>query len=127
MAHAVYNLKEIEGVTYVHKEPLGLSDRLASLWVKSIRTVYDKATGYSEKGMPYSKWLLRIVFLETIAGVPGMVGGMSRHMKSLRTMERDHGWIHHLLQEAENERMHLFLFLSIYKPNKFFRTMVAAA
>ena len=28
-----------------------------------------------------------------------------RHMRSLRVMERDHGWIHTLLEEAENERM----------------------
>lgn len=26
-------------------------------------------------------------------------------MRSLRKMERDHGWIHTLLEEAENERM----------------------
>ena len=46
------------------------------------------------------KWLLRIVFLETVAGVPGMVAGMLRHMRSLRRMERDRGWIHTLLEEA---------------------------
>jgi hypothetical protein len=97
------------------------------MWVKSIRTVYDYATGYSEQGMPYSKWMLRVIFLETIAGVPGMVGGMTRHMKSLRSMERDHGWIHHLLEEAENERMHLFIFLSLYNPGVFFRMTVAVA
>ena len=33
-------------------------------------------------------------------GVPGMVGGMLRHMKSLRTMKRDHGFIHTLLEDA---------------------------
>jgi hypothetical protein len=70
-------------------------------------------TGYKAKDMAYSKWLTRIIFLETIAGVPGMVGGMNRHMRSIRTMERDHGWIHRLLAEAENERMHLFIFLSL--------------
>ncbi|KAK3236288.1 Alternative oxidase, mitochondrial precursor [Cymbomonas tetramitiformis] len=43
--------------------------------------------------------------------VPGMVAGMLRHMTSLRTMKRDHGWIHTLLEEAENERMHLLTFL----------------
>lgn len=36
-----------------------------------------------------------------------MVAGMLRHLKSLRKMERDNGWINTLLQEAENERMHL--------------------
>lgn len=35
--------------------------------------------------------------LETVAGVPGMIGGMARHLKSLRKLSRDHGWIHTLL------------------------------
>ena len=37
------------------------------------------------------------MFLETVAGVPGMVGAMVRHLRSLRHMDRDHGWIHTLL------------------------------
>ena len=39
----------------------------------------------------------RIIMLETIAGVPGMVAAMVRHFNSLRRMTRDHGWIHTLL------------------------------
>lgn len=39
----------------------------------------------------------RIIFLETVAGVPGMVAAMTRHLQSLRKMRRDHGWIHTLL------------------------------
>ena len=31
-----------------------------------------------------------------------MSGAMLRHMKSLRNMRRDNGWIHTLLEEAEN-------------------------
>jgi threonyl-tRNA synthetase len=34
--------------------------------------------------MTEKEWLRRIIFLESVAGVPGMVAGMSRHMKSLR-------------------------------------------
>jgi hypothetical protein len=56
-----------------------------------------------------------------------MIGGMQRHLRSLRTLERDHGWIHHLLQEAENERMHLFFFLKQRNPGIFFRIAVAMA
>lgn len=70
-------------------------------------------------------WLNRIVFLETVAGVPGMIGGLVRHLRSLRTLERDHGWIHHLLQEAENERMHLFIFLSMRNPGIILRSGIA--
>lgn len=39
----------------------------------------------------------RIIFLETVAGVPGMVAAMTRHLHSLRRMQRDYGWIHTLL------------------------------
>jgi hypothetical protein len=60
-----------------------------------------------------------------VAGVPGMIGGMVRHLKSLRTLEHDHGWIHHLLQEAENERMHLFIFLTMRSPGITMRVGVA--
>jgi DNA mismatch repair protein MutH len=40
-----------------------------------------------------------------------MVAAMHRHMRSLRKMERDHGWIGVLLEEAQNERMHLLIWL----------------
>lgn len=42
--------------------------------------------------MTERKWLIRFIFLESVAGVPGMVGGMLRHLKSIRRMKRDHGW-----------------------------------
>ena len=34
-------------------------------------------------------------------------------------MERDYGWIHTLLEEAENERMHLLTFLTVFHPGPF--------
>ena len=55
----------------------------------------------------------RAVVLETIAGVPGMVAGTLRHLRALRRMESDNGWIQTLLNEAENERMHLMTFVEI--------------
>ena len=36
-----------------------------------------------------------------------------------RSMERDYGWIHTLLEEAENERMHLLTFLTVFPPGPF--------
>ena len=35
--------------------------------------------------------LTRLIILESVAGVPGMLGGMFRHFRSLRQLERDHG------------------------------------
>ena len=67
---------------------------------------------------------MRVLYLETVAGVPGMVAAMLRHMGSLRSMRRDHGWIHTLLEDAENERMHLLTFMTIRNPGYFMRMMV---
>ncbi|KAI9449295.1 alternative oxidase-domain-containing protein [Boletus coccyginus] len=72
-------------------------------------------------------WLARILFLETIAGVPGMVAAMLRHLGSLRLMRRDSGWIHTLLEEAENERMHLMTFMTLKQPTLFFRALILGA
>ena len=65
-----------------------------------------------------------VIMVSRYAGVPGMVGGMLRHMRSLRSMRRDNGWIHTLLEEAENERMHLLTFLQLRQPGLIFRAMV---
>ena len=70
----------------------------------------------------------RAVVLETVAGVPGMVAGMWNHLRSLRRMRPDdRGWIRQLLEEAENERMHLMIFIQIAKPNRFERWMIIIA
>ena len=38
----------------------------------------------------------RAVVLETIAAVPGMVGGLLQHLKALRRIRDDQGWIREL-------------------------------
>jgi len=66
-----------------------------------------RMSGYSFGKLTESKALTRIVFLETVAGVPGSVASTLRHLASLRRMKRDGGWINSLMSEAENERMHV--------------------
>jgi len=77
--------------------------------------------------MTEKDWMLRIIFLETVAGVPGMVGGMLRHLRSLRKLEKEGRWIETLLEEAENERMHLMTFMAIKKPGIMTRLMIVGA
>ncbi|HEY4517879.1 MAG TPA: alternative oxidase [Candidatus Paceibacterota bacterium] len=69
----------------------------------------------------------RAVVLETVAAVPGMVGGMMQHFKALRHLRDDHGWIKTLLSEAENERMHLMVYVHIAKPTMFERFIIFCA
>ena len=102
-----------------HYKPENLSDRIAFAFTKLLRFTADfffaKRYGH------------RAVVLETIAAVPGMVAGMLNHLKSLRRMERDPGWIKILLDEAENERMHLMTFIHIAKPSTLERFIIIIA
>ena len=52
---------------------------------------------------------------------------MLTHLRSLRKMEDDRGWIKVLLEEAENERMHLMTFIEVAKPTSLERFIIMAA
>ena len=56
-----------------------------------------------------------------------MVAGMLIHLKSLRKMQDDNGWIKTLLDEAENERMHLMTFIKIAQPTLIERIIILLA
>ena len=92
-----------------HHQPTCLSDHIALAVVKFMRFFAD--TFFA------GRYGHRAVVLETVAAVPGMVGGALQHLKSLRRMKDDDGWIHTLLEEAENERMHLLTFIHIAQPS----------
>jgi ubiquinol oxidase len=102
----------------VHHRPAGASDRIAYGFVKALRffadTFFAKRYGH------------RAVVLETVAAVPGMVGATLNHLKCLRRMEDDRGWIKTLMDEAENERMHLMTFIEVCRPTAFERFVVVA-
>jgi ubiquinol oxidase len=55
-----------------------------------------------------------------------MVGATLTHLKCLRRMCDDQGWIRTLMDEAENERMHLMTFIEVCKPTLFERFVVLA-
>jgi hypothetical protein len=69
----------------------------------------------------------RLIVLESVAGVPGFIAAAFRHFRSLRRLQRDYGWINTLLEEAENERMHLLICMKMFKAGFITRTLVLAA
>jgi ubiquinol oxidase len=99
-----------------HHAPQDLRDRTAYAFVKFLRFFAD--TFFARR---YGH---RAVVLETVAAVPGMVGGSLQHLRALRRMESDHGWIRTLLDEAENERMHLMTFIQIARPSRLERLLI---
>jgi ubiquinol oxidase len=99
----------MKDVIIAHREAKTTSDKLALMAVKFMRWGLDKATGYKHEkaislnekdpvaarrkfAMTEEKYMIRNVFLESVAGVPGMVAGMLRHLHSMRRMKRDNGW-----------------------------------
>jgi len=55
-----------------------LHQRLAFKTIAAMRKAFDLATGYSPDHMNEARWLRRIIFLESVAGVPGMVSSKSK-------------------------------------------------
>lgn len=119
----VYSVDQVRNVKITHRPPMSIIDKVAFLGVGVMRTAFDKMTGYPELKTERD-WLHRILFLETVAGVPGFVAAQIRHFRSLRKLQRDQGWIHTLLEEAENERMHLLTFMHLKQPGILFRIAV---
>jgi ubiquinol oxidase len=100
----------------IHHPARGFSDHFALGFTKVLRfaadTFFAKRYGH------------RAIVLETVAGVPGMVGATIQHLTSLRRMQDDHGWVRTLMEEAENERMHLMTFIAIAQPTWFERLVI---
>ncbi len=103
----------------IHHQPVDFSDKVALLITKLLRFFADQFFS--------GRYGHRAVVLETVAAVPGMVGGALQHLRSLRLMKSDQGWIRTLLDEAENERMHLMTFVEIAKPNAIERLLIVLA
>lgn len=99
-----------------HHVPVTFLDKVAFWTVKSLR--------YPTDVFFQRRYGCRAMMLETVAAVPGMVGGMLLHCKSLRRFEHSGGWIKTLLDEAENERMHLMTFMEVAKPRWYERALV---
>ncbi|KAG8043357.1 hypothetical protein GUJ93_ZPchr0458g22603 [Zizania palustris] len=99
-----------------HHVPKTLLDKIAYWTVKSLRFPTDI---FFQR-----RYGCRAMMLETVAAVPGMVGGMLLHLRSLRRFEQSGGWIRALLEEAENERMHLMTFMEVAKPRWYERALV---
>lgn len=102
-----------------HHAPQDLSDHVALVITRCLRLAADLffARRYGH----------RAVVLETVAAVPGMVGATVTHLSCLRRMVDDEGWIRTLIDEAENERMHLMTFVEIARPTTIERLFVLLA
>ncbi|KTD40631.1 alternative oxidase [Legionella parisiensis] len=103
----------------LHKPAKTLSDKIAFSLVKFFRFFADR---FFQK-----RYGNRAIVLETVAAVPGIVEAALVHLGCLRKIKNDEGWINTLLDEAENERIHLITFMYSAKPNWFERFIIFVA
>ena len=108
--------------------PRTLSDRLMHFIVKQLLyRGFNLVTGYQEVDPTPESIEWRLIVLESFAGVPGFVAAAFRHFRSLRRLERDRGFIFTLLEEAENERMHLLVCMKMFEAGPATKALVHAA
>lgn len=107
--YTAHDLKTFNCDLEKHIKPRNVSEKVAHFVVKTLRTIADVYFA--------GNYVRRAVVLETVAAIPGIVGGLFRHLYSLRNLEDNGEIIKKLVAEAENERQHLLTFLTILKPN----------
>lgn len=112
--------------TLYRHQPKTLSDHIMNKTMYGLYYAFNFVTGYRAENPSVKSIEWRLILLESVAGVPGFMAAGVRHFRSLRTLERDHGWISTLLEEAENERMHLLVCLKMFEAGYITRTMVIA-
>lgn len=100
--HPGFTKDQMEAVAFAHRDVRNWSDRVALAMIRTMRWGLDLATGYKHGNghhVTERQYMIRNIFLESVAGVPGMVAGMLRHLHSMRRMKRDNGWMETLLEE----------------------------
>jgi len=125
----IWNAEELteKMSTLYRHEPKSFSDHVMNKLMYTLYHTFNWATGYTPVNPSVKAMEWRLILLESIAGVPGFVAAGFRHFRSLRLLQRDHGWIATLLEEAENERMHLLICLSMFNAGPVTRSLVIAA
>jgi ubiquinol oxidase len=66
----------------------------------------------------------RVIVVETIAAVPPMVAATLLHLKCLRRLIDDRGWVRTFMEESENQRAHLMAFVAMKQPGTLERWLI---
>ena len=103
-----------------HHEPRDLSDRVALFTVKILCARSSTASSASATATAPSCW-------RPWPPCPAWSAALLQHLKCLRRIEDDKGWIRTLLDEAENERMHLMTFIHVAQPARWERWLILLA
>lgn len=113
------SLKMLNEINYEpgkHYKPIKTSDTVAYYLVQTLRKFADV---FFQK-----RYVNRAIVIETVAAIPGVVGGLFRHLYSLKNCMDNGEVISKLMREAENERQHLLTFLEVKNPSVLDRILI---
>lgn len=125
LAQQWYNLEDIQDIKFTHREPVNFRDKFALRWIGGVRIFVNTLTGKDHEKRDAKTWFNRMVLLESIAPIPGLVVGTAKYFKNLSSMKVDRALTHFMLEESENERTHLFLWLNYNKSTYLSRMFIA--
>ena len=98
-----------------HRTPRTFADRFAEGTVRAMTSI---------AGLFGRRYGGRVIVVETIAAVPPMVAATLLHLKCLRLLIDDRGWVRTFMDEAENQRAHLMSFVAAARPSTFERLLI---
>lgn len=108
-------------------QPQTMSDHFVVNVMRTLYHTFNFITGYKEDNPTTRSIEWRLIVLESFAGVPGFLAAAFRHFYSLRTLKKNEPFIFTLLEEANNERMHLLVCLKQFNAGMFTRFLVMGA
>lgn len=111
--HPMWKGKDPSQIEIKHYKPKGVADWIAYGMLNSIIRVFDVLSGFRPGKMNERGWNRHFLFMESISGVPRVTAAFIRHWKSIFYSKHDSGAYHHLIEEEENERMHLFFWTQL--------------
>lgn len=126
LQNGIWSQNEIELTrkqVYLH-QPKSWIDSILYQLMKQSYHLFNILTKYQENNPTINSIEFRLIVLASISGIPSFISSFCRYFRSLRTLSRDYGWIPCLLEEAENERMHLLICLRMFEANIIMRIFV---
>lgn len=118
LAHAVYNsVQEAEKVYGTHHKPQGIRDWVAFAWIKMM--IFGADIISRRPKMNEKLFLRRLLYLETMGAAVGLAAPTAQHMRHVIQFKggEEGQIINHLVEESDNERVHLYAILELKRPS----------
>jgi len=107
-----------------HEHPKTMMDSFTYGFLRALYKTFNTITFFDYEDPTASSLQLRIILLESVAGVPPFIMAGYRHFRSLRNCNYDGGRIYTHLEEAENERMHLITAMQLFGAGRPLKTFI---